>query len=134
MKLCITDIKLYLKENLPFFDEDSYRIEYSVHAIVIFKKEKNYLVYGEHDFKWLSEKYVKILDSRTPLLWEEKVFKKSLHLKSEYYPEYIMKINYFFGPIEFLNNREFFYDIYEDWDKAYNFFMDVKNKNEDADH
>ena len=98
--------------------------KFLVYAIVTFNKKTEL----EQDTpKRFKAELFTVIDDSYPDYWMSKSWGKHNKIKNKHYDFYIM-IESYLGPKEFIENPDFLFDIYENPDRAYQFFYDVLKK------
>lgn len=96
---------------------------YNVLAIRCWKK-KQYLVEDNMILNWWDADLFKIIDDAIPQEWVTIQYKSFHKYKN---PKYNFKIptTYYQGPKKFLDNQDFFFDIYENPGVAYDYYKSI---------
>lgn len=126
MKIKIKDKNKFIKENKILLYNEITEV-YEVIAIVIQKKQICYLVQEKNMITLYNEKHFEIIDDKIPDYWIFKYFKYKNLLKNQKYMFSIV-LDTYIGPEEFITNSNFFFDIYENPEKANQFLYDTLKK------
>lgn len=101
--------------------------EFEVYAIAKFGRENYFLVNIYNGLFWWKGKLFKIIDNSTSEDWVNVKFKYFNRIKNLNY-NFSIPLNNYIGPKEFLENKDFLFDIYENPSYAYEFFYDFLKK------
>jgi len=101
---------------------------FEVYSIGRFKTEKCYLLkIGRGHLDWYRIELFHIIDNSIPCYWINKKFGLFSTLKNKKY-DFSIVLKEYWGPEEFINNENFLFDIFEDFEKADNFAYEVIKK------
>lgn len=110
-----------LQERHAYWGTRSLNLCFSVVAIGHFRKRRQYLVENSEFLYWWDADLFEVVDETFPAEWVEVQYKRFYKLRNKKYSISI-PLNYYLGPRSFLENADFFFDIYENPRIAYNFF------------
>ncbi|MEQ8156866.1 MAG: hypothetical protein ABRQ25_18650 [Clostridiaceae bacterium] len=101
---------------------------FEVYSIGEFKGEKCYLLkIGKGHLDWYKTELFKIIDDSIPYYWINKKFGLFSTLKNKKY-DFSIKLKEYWGPEEFIIDKDFLFDIFEDFEKADKFAYEVIKK------
>ena len=101
---------------------------FEVYSIGKFKRDKCYLLkIGKGHLDWYRTELFQIIDDSIPYYWINEKPGLFSTLKNNKY-DFSIALKEYWGPEEFINNKNFLFDIFEDFEEADNFADEVIKK------
>lgn len=108
--------------------------EYSVLAIQKWHRKKQYLIIDENKIvEWWDDVFLEVIDESVPKNWVSVKYKNCHKFKNKKY-DFSIPISFYQGPKAFLQNEDFFFDIYENSIEAYHFCSRVIHMNDELNY
>lgn len=131
MQIKVIDAKMLEKRHAYWGYCVSPPVLYEVLAIKKYNKHTQYLVEDNMRLNWWDADLFNVIEETIPNTWIEVRYKHFYKMRNKNY-DFSIHINYFCGPSEFLENKNFLFDIYENPKAAYIFYTKEKTKTGDA--
>lgn len=120
--------KTAFEKKHAFYGIDLKDNKFEVQAIRKHRKQFQYLIFAYGTLDWWYADLLGIIDDNVPNNWVKIEYKKSHKFKSENY-DFCISTEFYNGPKEFLENKNFLFDIYENPSIAYEFFYQYLKTN-----
>lgn len=117
-----------LEKTSAYFDVEIGDNLFEVYCIATHKNHKEYLLRSSDEtLMWFESAKFEVIDNSIPPYWIYRKYGYFSNLRNKKY-DFDIRLNEYWGPEEFLNNEDFFFDIYEDREKANSYLKEIMKK------
>lgn len=128
MTIKVIDAYKLMKRHAIWGHPKSFQAPYQVLAIRTRRRIRQYLVEDNQMITWWDMDLFEVIDEAVPENWVVIQYKRFHKFKNRKY-DFKISTNYYQGPKEFLENEDFFFDIYEHPRIAYEFIYQYMKRN-----
>ncbi len=124
MIIKVDDLNKLMDRHATWGSASSFSSQYKVFAIRKWHKKMQYLVENDKRLCWWDKDLFDIVDESIPANWVIVHYKRFHRFKNRNY-DFDISTSFYQGPKAFLENENFFFDIIENTDVAYEFCCKV---------
>jgi len=100
-------------------------VVFEVNAIITFDKEKSFVFCDRNRAKLCKARLFNILDYDTSANWIRLYYPKERLIENNKY-DFNIGLKEFYGPKDMIEDENFFFDLIENDDKAFDFIQNIK--------
>ncbi len=123
----IKNLDTLMKRHATWGSVSSFSPQYTVLAIRKRRNKKQYLVENAKRLCWWDVDLFEVVDESIPANWVKINYGRCHKFKNKKY-DFDISTSFYQGPMCFLSNEDFFFDIYENAKDAYEFYLKEKKK------